>query len=78
MPPEGAPDRGGALWGTLIGFLFFAPLLGFAIGSLTGAGGGAISGKMTDVGIDDELMKQLGAQFQPGSSALFLLVRNWS
>jgi uncharacterized membrane protein len=65
----------GGLWGTLIGFLFFAPLLGFAIGSLAGAAGGAISGKMTDIGIDDEMMQQLGSQFQPGTSALFVLVR---
>ncbi len=63
------------LEGTLIGFLFFAPLIGFAIGSLAGAAGGAISGRMADVGIDDEMMKQLGAQFQPGTSALFVLVR---
>jgi uncharacterized membrane protein len=65
----------GGLWGTLIGILFFAPLLGFAVGALAGAAGGALSGKMSDYGVDDELMKQLGAQFQPGTSALFLPVR---
>lgn len=70
----GGAARGG-LWGTLIGFLFFAPLMGFAIGALAGAAGGAISGRFSDVGIDDDMMKRLGAEFQPGTSALFVLVR---
>ena len=62
---------GGALWGTLIGTLFFAPLLGMAVG----AASGAIGGKLSDYGIEDRFMEELGAQLQPGTSALFLLVR---
>ncbi len=62
---------GGALWGTLIGMLFFAPLLGLIVG----AAGGAISGKLSDYGIDDNFMKQLGVQLRPGNAALFVLVR---
>lgn len=64
VPLTSAGALSGGFWGTLIGLLFFAPLLGFAI-----------SGKLSDHGIDDELMEQLGAQFQPGTSALFVLVR---
>jgi uncharacterized membrane protein len=30
---------------------------------------------MTDVGIDDEMMKRLGSRFQPGTSALSVLAR---
>jgi uncharacterized membrane protein len=40
-----------------------------------GAGAGAISGKLTDIGIDDNMMKDLAASFTPGNSALFVLVR---
>lgn len=66
-----AGAAGGGFWGTLIGMLFLNPLLGFAVG----ASAGAISGKLTDVGIDDQMMKDLAAEFTPGSSALFVLVR---
>lgn len=62
---------GGGFWGTLIGLIFLNPLLGFAIG----AGAGAVSGALTDVGINDGFMKELGATLKPGTSALFVLVR---
>ena len=66
-----AGAAGGAFWGTLIGLLFFNPLLGAAVG----AGAGAVSGKLSDVGINDQFMKELGETITPGSSALFVLVR---
>lgn len=62
---------GGAFWGTLIGMIFLNPLVGAAVG----AGAGALSGKLRDIGIDDEFMKELGETITPGSSALFVLVR---
>ena len=34
----------GAMWGALISLLFLNPLAGMAIGALTGAGAGALSG----------------------------------
>ena len=61
----------GALWGSLIGLLFLNPLMGAAVG----AGAGALSGKITDIGINDRFMKDLAASFKPGSAALFVLVR---
>jgi len=61
----------GGFWGALVGLLFLNPLLGAAVG----AGAGAISGALTDVGINDDFMKELAATLQPGSSALFVLVR---
>ena len=62
---------GGTFWGGLIGLLFMNPLLGAALG----AGAGAISSKLVDIGINDKFMKELGASFQPGASALFVLVK---
>jgi uncharacterized membrane protein len=62
---------GGGFWGALIGMIFLNPLLGAAVG----AGAGAISGKLADIGINDKFMKELGASFQPGASALFVLVK---
>jgi uncharacterized membrane protein len=31
---------------------------------------------MTDVGVDDNFMKELGEKLQPGGAALFVLVRS--
>ena len=61
----------GGFWGTLIGMIFLNPLLGMA----AGAGAGAISGALTDVGINDNFMKEIASGFQNGTSALFVLVR---
>ena len=70
----GAGALGGAFWGMLIGLLFFAPWLGLAIGAATGALGGAL----TDTGVDDKFIKEVGGTIEPGHSALFLLVESWT
>ena len=62
---------GGGFWGALIGMLFLNPFLGSAVG----AGAGALSGALSDVGINDDFMIRLAETFQPGTSALFVLVR---
>jgi uncharacterized membrane protein len=62
---------GGGFWGMLIGMLFLNPLLGAAVG----AGAGAVSGALTDLGIDNDVMKQFAESFKPGCSAVFVLVR---
>lgn len=62
---------GGGFWGLLIGFLFLNPLIGAAVGATAGA----IAGKFRDIGIDDNMMRELGSSFKPGTSALFVLVR---
>lgn len=61
----------GALWGTLIGFIFLMPLVGTAIG----AASGALAGKLTDIGIDDKFMKEAASVLLPGTAGLFLLIR---
>jgi uncharacterized membrane protein len=62
---------GGGFWGMLIGMIFLNPLLGAAVG----AGAGALSGRFTDLGIDDTFMKELADSFKPGCSAIFILVK---
>ena len=67
----GIGAAGGALWGGLIGLIFFVPLFGAAIGAASGAAAGAL----TDRGIDDNFMKELGAKLPEGGAAVIVLVR---
>jgi uncharacterized membrane protein len=60
----------GGFWGLLIGMIFMQPLLG-----LFGAAVGAFSGALTDIGIDDNFIRELGNTIEPGTSAIFVLVR---
>jgi uncharacterized membrane protein len=66
----GTGALGGSFWGLLIGSLFWAPWLGMAIGAATGA----VAGALTDIGVDDKFIKEVGENIEPGHSALFLLV----
>src|SRR5688572_22326053 len=59
----------GAFWGFLIGLIFFMPFLGAAMG----AAGGALGGALSDVGIDDDFIRQVREKVIPGTSALFAL-----
>ena len=72
MSPAGTGAAGGAVWGGLIGLIFLAPLVGMAIGAATGAA----AGKMTDVGVNDDFLKQLGDKLEPGGAALIALGRS--
>ncbi len=67
----GVGAASGALWGGVIGLLFLAPLLGMAVGAAAGAAGGALS----DYGVDDKFMKDLGEGLEPGGAAVIALVR---
>src|SRR5690606_10630274 len=68
----GAGAAGGALWGTLLGLIFLNPLAGMAVG----AAAGAVTGKLTDVGINADMIRQIGEQLQQGKAAVFLLARS--
>jgi uncharacterized membrane protein len=61
----------GSFWGLLIGLLFMMPVFGV----VAGAAAGAASGALTDLGIDDKMMKQLAENLKPDGAILFLLVR---
>ena len=65
----------GALWGALVGLLFLNPLAGMAIGAGVGAASGALAGKLSDYGINDDFIRELGSKIKPNSSALFLQIR---
>lgn len=60
---------GGSFWGLLFGLIFFVPLLGMAVGAAMGA----LTGSMTDVGIDDNFIREVREHVTPGTSALFVM-----
>jgi uncharacterized membrane protein len=64
----------GALVGALAGLLVLNPLAGMAVGGMAGAAMGALGGSLSDYGINDSFIKDLGQTIKPGTSALFLLV----
>lgn len=64
----------GGIWGSLVGLIFLNPLLGAAVG----AGAGALSGALTDIGINDEFIKELGGTINNNSSALFILLHQFT
>jgi len=61
----------GGFWGLLVGVIFLNPLLGAAVG----AASGALAGVLTDIGINDNFMKDLAKNLQPGNAALFVLIK---
>ncbi len=61
----------GALWGALIGLIFFVPLFG----AIVGGAFGALGGKLTELGIDDDFKRQIGDLVKPSTSALMLVVQ---
>ena len=65
----GGGALGGAFWGALVGLLFLNPLAG----SAAGAAAGALGGWLSDYGIDDDFMREIGGRLEPGKAALFVL-----
>lgn len=62
---------GGGFWGTLVGLVFLNPLIGAAVG----AASGALAGRLSDVGVNDDFMRDTARALAPGGSAVFILVR---
>lgn len=71
-------DRGvkiGAIGGGLLG-LFAGLLIGGPVVSLlVGAIGGALGGNLANLGIDHQFVEDVSEALEPGSSALFVMVR---
>jgi len=61
---------GGGLLGLLLGGIFF-PLAGLLVGVI----GGGLVGKLADTGVDKKFVKEVSEDLQPGTSALFFIVR---
>ncbi len=62
---------GGGIVGVLLGSIFF-PLGGLLLGAL----GGALVGSMVDLGVDQKFVKAVQDAMHPGTSAIFLIVRD--
>jgi uncharacterized membrane protein len=59
----------GALWGMIIGLLFLVPIFGLAVGGLMGA----LMGKMSKSGIDEQFRQQVQAMLKPGGAAVVVM-----
>ena len=62
----------GALWGLVVGALFFVPV----VGGIVGAGLGAISRATRGTGITREQLEKIRTSLTEGSSALFLVTEH--
>jgi uncharacterized membrane protein len=70
------PGKGafaGGWWGLLVGTLFGGPI-GAVIGGVAGGASGALYGRLVDMGLDDNWVRQMADWIDPGTSALLLLV----
>lgn len=67
-----APTRG--FWNSLVGLILMNPVLGMA----TARRANAVTGALTEVGVDEDFVKDLTATFLNGTSVLFALVRDAS
>jgi uncharacterized membrane protein len=61
---------GGSMLGLLIGSIFF-PIGGLILGAI----GGALVGKLFNTGVSQDFVKEVTDELEPGSSAIFFIVR---
>jgi uncharacterized membrane protein len=72
---ELTPGRGakrGSFWGLLVGLLLGGPIIGI----LGGMGLGSLYGKLTDHGISDKFIKDVGQALKHNGSALMLMIKD--
>jgi uncharacterized membrane protein len=62
---------GGGLLGLLAGFLLGGPIASLVVGAI----GGAFSGDLANLGIDQRFIDDVSTDLEPGTSALFVMVR---
>lgn len=65
----GISAASGALWGMLIGLLFFVPVFGLALGGAMGA----LFGKLGKSGINDQFRQQVADLMTPGTAAVVIM-----
>lgn len=62
---------GGGLLGLVAGFLLGGPIASLVVGAI----GGALGGDLANLGIDQRFIGDVTESLQPGTSALFVMVR---
>ena len=68
----GKGAKWGSFWGLLVGLLLGGPVVGI----LGGLGLGALYGRLTDHGISDQFIKDVGQALELNGSALMLMIKN--
>ena len=71
LQPVAQGAMSGAFWGSLIGLLFMIPLAGTA----AGADSNALTGRLTDLGVNEDFVRRAARTLQSENAALFLLIR---
>jgi len=61
----------GGLLGLFLGVLFLVPVGGLLLGAI----GGAVYGKLADMGVDKKFINEVSESLHPGTSAIFFVVR---
>ncbi len=72
-PTPGRTAFSGAIWAGLFGLLLGGPV-GWLAGTAVGAGAGAMTAKVIDLGIPDDWVEWFRAAVRPGTATLALLV----
>lgn len=74
-PQPGRSALSGAMWAGLFGLILGGPV-GWIAGIAVGAGAGAVTAKIVDLGISDEWVAWFRAAVQPGRATVALLVED--
>jgi uncharacterized membrane protein len=72
-PTPGRSAMSGAMWAGVFGLILGGPV-GWIAGLAVGAGAGAVSAKLMDLGIPDEWVAWFKTAVQPGTATVALLV----
>jgi uncharacterized membrane protein len=72
-PSPGRAALSGAMWSGLLGLVLGGPV-GWIAGLAVGAGAGAVSAKVVDLGIPDEWVAWFREAVRPGTTTVVLLV----
>jgi uncharacterized membrane protein len=70
-PTPGRSAVEGGFWGLVLGTLVLGPLGGLAVGAVA-AGGGAIAGKLIDLGVPQAFLDDVASALPAGTTALVL------
>lgn len=74
-PTPGRSALSGAMWAGLFGLILGGPV-GWVTGLVVGAGAGAASAKVMDLGVPDEWVSWFKQAVQPGTATVALLVED--